>query len=67
MMRIETPETLNSLEVIQVRDYMERYHPNKHYHVRSGNGCIWVYWGSTIPINMYFIFKEGKIADVQVD
>lgn len=64
MMRIETPETLNSLEVIQIRDYMDRYHPNKHYHVRSGNGSVWVTWGQ---VNMYFIFQDGKIADIQVD
>lgn len=67
MMRILTPESLNSLEVLQVQDYMERYHPNKHYEVRAGNGCVWVHWGSTVPINLYFIFQDGKIFDVQVD
>jgi len=67
MMRILTPETLNSLEVLQVQDYMQKYHPNKHYTVRSGNGCVWVSWGSSVPISLYFIFKNGKIFDVQVD
>ena len=68
MMRILTPETLNSLEVIQVEDYMKKYHPNKHYDVRSGNNCVWVSWGSSSsPIDLYFIFKDGKIADIQVD
>lgn len=67
MMRVATPETLNAIEVIQVRDWMDKNNPNIHYTVRSGNGCVWVSWGSTTPINLYFVFREGKIFDVQVD
>jgi hypothetical protein len=29
-----------------------------------GNECIWVYYGS---INLYFVFRAGKIADIQID
>jgi hypothetical protein len=29
-----------------------------------GNNCIWVYYG---PINLYYIFKDGRIHDVQID
>ena len=64
---ISTPNGLNSLEVIQVVDYMDKNYPQKHYNVAAGNDCIWVYWGSTIPINLYFIFRNGKIVDVQID
>lgn len=68
MMRIEQPELLNSLEVIQVREWMERrYSPEHHYTVRPGNSCVWVHWGSTVPINLYFIFRNSQIADIQVD
>lgn len=66
MMRILTPETLNSLEVLQVQDWMEKNNPNKHYEVRAGNGCVWVTY-SSVNINLYFIFRDGKIADIQVD
>lgn len=64
MMRILTPETLNSLEVIQVRDWMEKNNPNIHYDVRSGNGSVWVNFAG---LNLYFIFRNGRIADIQVD
>jgi hypothetical protein len=64
MMRITTPETLNSFEVLQVQDWMEENNPNIHYDVRSGNGCVWV---TARNINLYFFFKDGQIADIQVD
>ena len=63
-MRILTPETLNSLEVLQVQDWMNKNNPNIHYDVRSGNQCVWISYGQ---INIYFIFRDGKIADIQVD
>ncbi len=62
--RIQTPETLNSLEVIQVVEYMDKKYPNTHYSIATGNQCVWVYWGN---INLYFFFSNGKIADIQVD
>lgn len=65
--RIYNPENLNSLEVIQVIDYMDKKYPTYHYSVTAGNGCVWVYWGSSVPVNLYFIFRDGKIIDIQVD
>ena len=62
--RILTPETLNSLEVVQVVDYMDKHHPNNHYNITKGNQCVWVYWGD---MNLYFVFRDGMIADIQVD
>jgi hypothetical protein len=61
---LSRPELLNEFEVILVADYMEKNHPNVHYTMTPGNKCIWVYYGS---INMYFIFREGRIADIQID
>ena len=57
--------TLNPLEVIQVEDYMTRVFPKvTHYTMTEGNDCIWVYYSY---MNLYFIFRNGKIADVQID
>ena len=66
MMRIQTPETLNSLEVLQVQDWMEKNSPRIHYEVRSGNGSVWV-TAPHLNLNLYFVFRNGKIADIQVD
>jgi len=55
---------VNEFEAIQVGDYMEQHNPNAYYTMLPGNECIWVYFGH---MNLYFIFREGKIADVQVD
>lgn len=36
--------------------------------VRPGNECVWVSSGSSsVPINEYFIFREGRLVDVQID
>jgi hypothetical protein len=61
---LNRPELLNEFEVILVGDYMEKNHPNVLYTMTPGNNCIWVYYGS---INMYFVFRDGKIADIQID
>lgn len=55
------------MEVIQVMDYMDRKYPNVRYSVTNGNNAVWVYWGSTYPMNLYFVFKSGQLADVIVD
>ena len=56
---------LNPLEVILVEDWMK---PNKPtvtaYTMTRGNDCIWVYWSY---MNYYFIFRGGKIVDIQID
>lgn len=50
-----------------VREYMARTRPNQKYNIAQGNACIWVYWGSYCPINMYFIVRDGVVVDVQID
>ena len=60
---IRDQEHLNPLEVILVADDMERK-GIKHYTMARGNDCIWVYYGA---LNLYYIFRGGKILTVQVD
>lgn len=61
MIRIH--EDLNPLEVILVEDDMARK-GIKGYTMTKGNDCIWVYYG---PMNLYYIFREGRIHDIQID
>lgn len=60
-------ELLNPFEVMQVRiDLEEKGITN--YKLAQGNDCIWVQAGSSsVPLNLYYIFRNGAIADVQVD
>jgi len=54
---------LNPFEVILVQADMEKL-GIKNYDMRPGNDCIWVNYGL---VNCYYIFRDGKIADVQID
>lgn len=54
---------LNPFEVMLVTADLEEK-GIKHYDMRPGNDCIWVNYGL---INCYYIFRNGKIADVQFD
>ena len=60
---IRDQEHLNPLEVILVADDMARK-GIKYYTMARGNDCIWVYWGQ---MNLYYIFREGQLVDVQID
>ena len=65
MPSITIKQSLNPLEVIQVEDYMSKNHPKvTHYTMSEGNQCIWVYYSF---INMYFIFRAGRLVDIQID
>ena len=56
---------LNPLEVILVEDWMKQNKPTvTAYTMTRGNDCIWVYWSY---MNYYFIFRSGKIVDIQID
>ena len=61
MVRIDP--TLNEFEVLQVADRLERKGITS-YTLTQGNECIWAYYG---VINEYYIFRDGEIADIQVD
>lgn len=65
MRDITIKPTLNPLEVILVEEWMTQRLPKvTHYTMTEGNDCVWVYYGS---MNLYFVFKNGRVVDVQID
>lgn len=54
---------VNSVERILIADDMKKRGVER-YEVRPGNDCVWVSYGR---INAYYIFREGKIADIIYD
>jgi hypothetical protein len=54
---------LNPLEVILVEQDMAKKGITS-YTMTKGNDCIWVYYSF---MNLYYIFKEGRIHDIQID
>ena len=65
MSNISIHPELNPLEVILVEDWMKQNKPTvTAYTMTRGNDCIWVYYSY---INYYFIFRGGKIVDIQID
>ena len=60
---ISIDPTLNEFEVLQVADHLEE-HGVTSYTLAKGNNCIWAYYGQ---INEYYIFRDGKIVDIQID
>jgi hypothetical protein len=58
---------INELELLVVVDHLEK-RGTKRASIYKGNNCIWVATGSSsVPINEYFIFREGRLVDIQVD
>lgn len=55
--------TLNEFEVILVAEYYEQA-GIKNYDLLKGNDCIWATRGQ---ISEYFIFRDGKLVDIQID
>lgn len=54
---------VNSLEALLVqKDLQDK--GIEHYTMRPGNDCIWVSYGR---VDCYYIFREGRIVDIQVD
>jgi hypothetical protein len=54
---------LNSFEVMVVQNDLLQQ-GIKNYTMRPGNDCIWVSYGR---VDAYYIFRDGKIVDVQID
>ena len=61
MIRIDP--TLNEFEVLVVADRLEKQGV-KSYTLLPGNCCIWATYGH---VNEYYVFKDGKIVDIQID
>jgi hypothetical protein len=54
---------VNSLEALLVqKDLQDKGIEN--YTMRPGNDCIWVSYGL---VDCYYIFREGRIVDIQFD
>lgn len=64
---VSVKDLLNPIEVMQVKIDLEK-HGVKNYKLAQGNDCIWVQAGSAnVPLNYYYIFRDGAIVDVQID
>lgn len=64
---IEVRPGVNEFELIIVLDKLKEQRI-EHATVRPGNDCVWVSWGSSsVPMNAYYIFREGRLVDIQID
>ncbi len=61
--QINKPEMMNEFEMIQVMDDLKSK-GIENYSMRPGNDCIWV---SYPMIECYYIFRDGKVVDIQYD
>jgi len=65
-LRIEDKD-VNPLELLVVHEYLKE-RGTRSATIYKGNACIWVASGSaSCPINEYFIFRDGKLVDIQID
>ncbi len=62
-MSININPNLNALEVMVVAERLKEKGVT-HYTLTQGNNCIWAYYGR---INEYYIFRDGKLVDIQID
>jgi hypothetical protein len=59
---------VNSLEALLVqKDMQDKGYDN--FRIRPGNDCVWasVSRGNGIWLDFYYIFREGRIVDIQMD
>ena len=61
MIRID--RRLNELEVMVVADHLKNKGVED-YELLPGNRCIWDTYGL---INEYYVFRDGKLVDIQID
>ena len=55
--------SLNPLEVMLVCEDLER-RGRTMYNLVPGNQCI---WAQCHQLNLYYIFRDSKIVDIQID
>jgi hypothetical protein len=66
MIRIADKD-INELELLVVQDHLQK-RGTTYATIYKGNDCVWVASGSASrPINEYYIFREGRLVDVQID
>jgi hypothetical protein len=61
MVRIDP--NLNEFEVLVVSEHLMNKGVSD-YTLAQGYDCVWAYYGR---INEYYIFRDGALADIQVD
>lgn len=67
MITVQNPELINEFQLIVVMDKLTE-RGEKWACIRPGNDCVWVSTGSSsVPINEYFIFRNGALVDIQID
>ena len=58
---------MNSFEVLQVEADLQKKGITN-YEMQPGNNCIWVSERKgSFYIHSYFIFRDGKLVDIQID
>jgi len=59
---------MDEFEIILVKDDLQKKGFSQ-YNIQAGNDCIWVSVnrGNGVWLDFYYIFREGRIADIQVD
>ena len=63
---VEVREEIADKQALQVvLDYL-KVRGTKYASIYNGNGCIWVASGFG-SFNEYFIFRDGKLVDIQAD
>jgi hypothetical protein len=55
--------TLNPLEVMIIAEELQKRGVT-YYDMRPGNDCVWVSYNR---LETYWIFREGRLADIQID
>jgi hypothetical protein len=55
--------TLNPLEVMIIAEELQK-RGITYYDMRPGNDCVWVSYNR---LETYWIFREGRLADIQID
>jgi len=55
--------SLNPLEVMIIAELLATDNI-EHYTMRPGNDCVWV---SYSQLETYWIFRQGKLVDIQID
>lgn len=65
-LRIEYKD-INPLELFEIEEHLKK-RGTRSATILKGNQCVWVASGSSsCPINEYFIFRGGKLVDIQID
>ena len=60
---IEVRPGVNEFQAIVVTDDLQKKGIT-HATLTPGNDCVWAYWGNQ---NWYYIFRAGRLVDIQID